>query len=70
MNDTTQRLGQNLMDAQGRYIEYDSYWIWHRPSLLVHEGIHYWYSQNPDNIGLVTPPDEAGIDRLAETCVG
>jgi hypothetical protein len=66
---TEQRLGQNLGDAQGRYIEYDSHWIWNMPSLLVHEGIHYWYSQNPDNLGLITPPDEVEIERLARTCV-
>jgi len=69
LSPTEQRLGQNLADAQGRYIEYDSHWIWNRPSLLVHEGIHYWYSQNPDNTGLVTPPDELETEAMAKTCV-
>lgn len=37
-----QRYGQNLSDSQGRYIEYDSYWMLNDQELLAHEALH-WY---------------------------
>lgn len=43
--DDEQVYGQNLSDPDGRYIQYDSYWIWHMPELLAHEGIHHWLNQ-------------------------
>lgn len=69
---TTQRFGQNLSDAQGRYIEYDSYHIWSYRTLLVHEGLHAWLAQNPDNEGLVSGPgdltNEDWVEQLAQGC--
>ena len=53
VSDTVQRVGQNLSDSSGRYIEYDSHWVWNDRSLIVHEGIHYWLDLNSDNTGLV-----------------
>ncbi|HEX8694071.1 MAG TPA: hypothetical protein VF746_16740 [Longimicrobium sp.] len=43
----SQRFGQTMKDAQGPYIEYDSHWVWNEPSLLVHEGLHLYFFQNP-----------------------
>jgi len=69
----SQRYGQNLSDAQGRYIEYDSYHIWHLRSLLVHEGLHAWLAENPSNAGLVTGPNglsnEQWVESMAQGCV-
>jgi hypothetical protein len=71
---TTQRFGQNLSDTQGRYIEYDSYHIWVYPTLLVHEGLHAWLAENPDNSGLVSGPNglsnEEWVEQLAQGCTG
>lgn len=70
---TTQRYGQNLTDAQGKYIEYDSYWIWNDAFLVVHEGIHAWLAENPDNSGLVNRPDgmtnEEWVHSVDQNCV-
>ncbi|HEX6910730.1 MAG TPA: hypothetical protein VF142_10045 [Longimicrobium sp.] len=70
---TTQRYGQNLSDVQGRYIKYDSYWIWNDASLVVHEGLHAWLAQNPDNSGLVNRPDgmtnEEWVHSVDQNCV-
>jgi hypothetical protein len=69
---TTQRFGQNLSDGQGRYIEYDSYHIWAYRTLLVHEGLHAWLAQNPDNEGLVSGPgdmtNEEWVQQMAQGC--
>jgi hypothetical protein len=70
---TSQRFGENLSDSVGRYIEYDSQWIWDDAALLLHEGIHYWLNQNPDNEGLVSRPDgmtnEQWVKSVASNCV-
>jgi len=42
-----QRLGERMADANGPFIEYDSYWVWHDRQLLVHEGLHLYYYFNP-----------------------
>jgi hypothetical protein len=40
-----QRYGQNLSDAQGRFLEYDSKWVFDDPTVLVHEALHYYLDQ-------------------------
>jgi len=68
-----QRYGQNLSDAQGRYIEYDSHWVWRTATLVAHEGVHAWMAQYPDNSGLVNPPEgtsmEEWVEQMAKQCV-
>lgn len=68
-----QLYGQNLSDVKGRYIKYDSYWIWHDAELLAHEGIHYWLDQlavsgipSPVPIGIT---NEDWADSVDENCV-
>ncbi len=69
----SQRFGQNLSDSQGRYIEYDSYWVWNMPALVAHEGIHLWLSQNADSTGMVRGPDgmtnEDYVHSIDQNCV-
>jgi hypothetical protein len=71
---TTQRFGQNLSDTRGRYIEYDSYHIWAYPTLLIHEELHAWLAENPDNAGLVSGPNgisnEEWVEQMAQGCTG
>lgn len=65
--DTIQRYGQNLSDAGGRYIEYDSYWVWNDPFLVVHEGLHlYLYLINSTLMGNA---NETWVRATARTCV-
>lgn len=40
-----QRYGQNLSDTQGRYLEFDSKWVFDDPEVLVHEALHYYLDQ-------------------------
>lgn len=73
MGPNEQRFGQNLSDSAGRYIKYDSFWVWHDPSLIVHEGLHYWLNENAGDSGLVVRWDgltnEQWVDTMDETCI-
>ena len=73
MGPREQRYGQNLSDSHGRYIEYDSHWVWKSSTLVAHEGIHAWMAQHPDNQGLVNPPEgtsmERWVEQMAAQCV-
>ncbi|HEU0078407.1 MAG TPA: hypothetical protein VFQ76_12195 [Longimicrobiaceae bacterium] len=62
-----QRVGQNLSDVQGRYIEYDSYWVWNDPTLVVHEGLHLWLYQT--NSPLMGKANEDWVTATAPNCV-
>lgn len=68
-----QRFGQILSDEKGRYVKYDSYWIWHMPELLAHEGIHLWLDQLA--VARLPSPVPAGmgneewVDSVDENCV-
>jgi hypothetical protein len=67
---TTQRYGQNLSDTQGRYIIYDSYWVWDRAelrSLIVHEGLHLYLFQI--NSPLMGQENEDWVEAMGATCV-
>ncbi len=54
-------------------LEYDSYWVWHMPELLAHEGIHYWLAQNAGTAGLVSGPNgmtnEQYVHSVDQNCV-
>jgi hypothetical protein len=69
----TQRFGQNLSDQLGRFIEYDSYWAWHDPAEIVHEGIHFWINQVLVSGGSSPVPDgttdETWIRGVQNDCV-
>lgn len=68
-----QRFGQNLSDAKGRYIEFDSYWVWHMPELVAHEGLHAWLGQlAAAGMPSPVPPgtsNEKWVDGVDENCV-
>jgi hypothetical protein len=64
-----QYFGQVLSDAEGYFIRYDEYWLFHDPSLVVHEGIHLWLNSQPDNEGLVDDAQEAWVDQVDQNCV-
>jgi hypothetical protein len=64
-----QRFGENRYDADGVYIELDSYWLLLDPSLLVHEGLHTYYNSLPaDNEGLIGMSGEAFAKAHEDTC--
>jgi hypothetical protein len=68
-----QLFGQNLSDAEGRYIKYDSYWIWNMPELLAHEGIHTWMNERAVAGNPVTIPAgmkvETWVRSVDQNCV-
>lgn len=64
---TTQRFGQNLSDAQGRYLTYDSHWAWEMPTLIVHEGLHYYLHQI--NSPLMGQDNEDWVEATAPSCI-
>jgi hypothetical protein len=73
---TRQRIGQNLSDADGRYIEYDSFWLFDNRTrqLLVHEGLHYWINLNAPTAGTMeTRPDgmtnEEWVELVDQNCL-
>ncbi len=61
-----QRFGQNLADGQGRYIEYDSYWVWNHETVLVHEGLHLYL--HLINSPLLGQDNEAWVESMSQTC--
>jgi hypothetical protein len=64
---TTQRFGENLSDAQGRYLIYDSHWVWEMPTLIVHEGIHHYLYQI--NSPLMGQANEDWVEATAPSCI-
>lgn len=66
--DVQQRYGQNLSDAQGRYLEYDSHWVWGDSTLIVHEGLHYYLHVN--NIPIYGADNETWVSDRARVCSG
>lgn len=70
-SETEQRYGQRLADPQGNYVEYDSYWVWDRaemPTLIVHEGLHLYFAENPHPT-LSGPELHAYIYSIEESCI-
>lgn len=65
----SQIYGENLMDGDGYFIRYDSYWVWNDPSLVVHEGLHLYKNYHPDNEGLVPEGEEDWVVATAPTCM-
>lgn len=62
-----QRFGQNLSDAGGRFIEFDSHWVWDMATLIVHEGLHaYLHLINSPMSGASA---EEWIRTVQGTCV-
>jgi len=62
-----QRYGENRSDAEGRYIEFDSFWVWNSPTLVVHEGLHLFLHQT--NAPLLGDDNETWVRTTAETCI-
>lgn len=61
-----QREGQNLSDAQGRYIEFDSHWVFADLELMVHEALHLYLHLN--NIS-IPGDDDVWINQIAPSCL-
>jgi len=65
----SQRYGENRYDADGVYIEVDSYWLIGDWSVLVHEGMHTYYnSLPPDNVGRIEYTAESFAAHYEDTC--
>jgi hypothetical protein len=65
----SQRLGENRVDSSGRYIEWDSYWVFRDSRLIVHEGLHAYYDRIfNQNAGLISPPGETYVRSFEKTC--
>lgn len=63
-----QRLGQNLSDVQGRYIEFDSYWAVRDPEVLAHEALH-WYLDEIRS-PLLGEANEDWVHAEDDKCIG
>lgn len=64
----TQYYGANrLFESGERYIQWDRYWVFRELPLVVHEGLHAYFSLLANNSGL-EESSEAYADRYEETC--
>ncbi|HEX2205153.1 MAG TPA: hypothetical protein VHG91_17710 [Longimicrobium sp.] len=63
-----QRYGQNLSDANGRYLEFDSHWVWDDGYVIVHEGLHLYFDSLP-NLALSYDEQHQYIYNIQDVCV-